>query len=286
MKRQRTYGLYRQNIARCAILIGAAGLWSFLDAQNTASAVAAPTEIRVTEGRGLPEALDQVQQKFLKPITYEEAPFESPTDLGRVTVQGKAGPRQLFVNPQALFTVTLGTVDSTPYYASQTVLSAYQNAGGRGVYKVVLQQSDRVDVVPVQVLGTGGSMREITPVMSRPLTFPNATRSLPQTVTLITDALSKVSGFKVIPMSLPGEPLTAVTLGANGESAADVIEKLGQAINSPVSFQCLFEPNEKAYYLNLKTVAPPSVAGGPALHGRRKNPKTGPSNSPFFTKTQ
>jgi ABC-type uncharacterized transport system permease subunit len=212
-------------------------------------------------------------------------PFESPAELRKVTVVRNEGPKQLLVNPATNFTTTLGSIDSCPYLAAHSVLSAYRNAGGRGVYNVV-QQNTRVDVVPVQVLAANGSMRDITPVMSRPVTFPNATRTLPETVKLIADALTSQSGFKVIPLNLPGQLLEQVEIGASGESGADVIENLGASLNRTVSFQCLYEPNEKTYYLNLKSVAAAPAGGGTPVHGRIKTPKTGPQNSPFFDKTQ
>lgn len=228
---------------------------------------AQPITITVTGVRGVAEALDRVQQLFLKPITYEELPFESPAELRKVTVLGKEGTKQLLAGPVSDFTVVLDTVDSSPYLAAQSVLGAYKSAGRPGTYQVV-QQNNRVDVVPAQVLGADGSTRHVTPVMSRPVTFPRAKRTLPDTVKLIVDALASESGFKVIPLNLPGQLLEQVELGATGESAADVIENLGKSLNRSVSFQCLFEPNEKAYYLNLKSVTAPPVPGGPPAHGR------------------
>ena len=41
-------------------------------------------------------------------------------------------------------------------------------------------------------------------------------------------------------------------LGANEESAADVIQKLGNSLNRKISFQCVLDADAKTYYLAVK----------------------------------
>ena len=241
-----------------------------------------PTTIDSRDGRGLAYVLDRLQGLYLTRVTYEEVPFENPAELISATVVYNGISTAVLANPVINFSVTLGPSDSSAYAAAQSVMVAYGSASMPGTYTVV-QATGRVDVIPARVLGVSGAIRDVAPVMSRPVTFPVATRTVADTVQLIVDGLSASSGFRVVLLDAPH--LEAVSLGAAGEAARDVIGKMASTLGLPITFQCLYDAGDKTYYLNVKIVAPAPVAGGPALHGYIKPlPRVGPANSPFFTK--
>ncbi len=204
------------------------------------------------EGRPLASLLDQVQHRFLSPITYEEAPSEKS---GRAPV----------------LSVTLGSTDTTPYYAAASVLHAYIAAGLPGAYKVV-QHEGWVSVLPTQV----------PPVMSHAVTFPAMERNAIDTLQLIVDGVAQASGKKVILLNVPFWPSERLTLGAAGQPAADVIESIGAVNHRPISFQCLYDPLSKAYYLNVTIVAPKPEPGTTTVPKPAR--RVVPRNSPWFTK--
>lgn len=123
---------------------------------------AAPTTL-VGTGRALPSILDQVQKRFLSPISFEEVPFESPSELSAVTATVGGAPNTMLTNPRFDFSVTLDNSAATTYLAAQAVVDAYSASGGPGVYHVV-QRKHRVDVVPFQVLSIDGSLRNVQPL--------------------------------------------------------------------------------------------------------------------------
>ena len=215
--------------------------------------------IPVTGIRGIAEALDHLQEVFQTPIAYEQLPLENPRKL-----QTEA-PKLLFIDP-ATALIQISGASRNPYLAAQSVLTAYRNAAEPGVYGVyrVLQQSNQVNVFPIQVLAIDGSLRDVTPLMSRTISFPAAPRLLGDTVELIADALSKASGFKVLPIGLPGLPTEQAELGANRESAANVIAKLGARLNHPISFRCIYDPDARAYYVTLKSLRLLPHSGSPS----------------------
>lgn len=254
-----------------------------LSSAQEAPSLHLPITITVNTGRPLAEVLSRVQQELQSPIDYEEAPYESAVDLKSISILQNGSPRTLRVRPIVDFSVILNVGDSTAYLAAQSVLSAYIIAALPGTYKVV-QQINRVDVMPTSVLGANGSARDVTPVMSWPVTFPLARRSIAATLQLIADSVSRGSGTKVLALNLPFGILDTVEFGANGESAGDVIENLGVKLGRTVSYQCVYDATSETHYLNLSLVAPKPVPGGPALHGLQKHPTAGPANSPFFIK--
>jgi hypothetical protein len=275
----------RRSHPLCAVILAAVGAGCALgpsaaSAQNTTGS----TTMTAPNVRSLADILSRVQQMFLTPITFEEVPYQSAAELRSITVLRNGSPQVNVVNPVTDFNVTLGQTDSSSYLAAQSVLSAYKGAGRPGVYAVI-QSNNRVDVIPTQVLGANGSMQSVTPVMSQPVTFPPATRSIADTLQLLVDDVSRASGFKVLLLNAPGLPLETVELGAAGQPARDVVATLATALKRPLSFQCLYDAGSQTYYLNVIAVAPDPVPGGPAQRGRIKPvPTVGPADSPFFIK--
>ena len=123
-------------------------------------------------------------------------------------------------------------------------------------------------------------------MMSHSVTFDYGTWRLYDVFALITKAVSAQSGYKVIQLSLPGYPQEEIEMGATGESAADVIQLVGEKLHRPISFQCLYEPNEKVFYLNSYYIGPPPVPGTTTKAAKAPLPKYGSQSSPFFKKSQ
>lgn len=249
------------------------------------TAPVSPITLASQNARGLADVLTRVQHLFLAPITFEEVPYENAAELKSIVVVQNGIPQTRLVNPVIPFSVTLGSGDLSPELVAQSVLSAYKQAGGPGTYTVV-SLKNRVDVMPTQVLGSDGSLKSInTPIMSQPVTFPVATRSLSDTLQLLLNDVSRESGFKMVLLDIPGSQTEAVALGAAGVPARDVIANMGAALNRTVSFQSLYDVASKTYYLNVMAVAADPVAGGPPHHGYiNPQPTVGPANSPFFIK--
>jgi hypothetical protein len=286
---QHANGNYRTRLFFGKLVLGAVCtiVLALIPSAATAQGVpgsSAPITLASQNERGLANILNRVQHLFLSPITFEEVPYENAGELRRITLIRDNLPESRFVNPVTDFSVTLGEMDSTPYLAAQAALSAYKSAGRPGFYTVV-ELNNRVDVMPSQVLGANGAMKTITPIMSYPVSFPPATRTLSDTLQLLVSDVSRASGRKVILLNIPGGLLETVELGASGLPARDVVAEIGTALKRPVSFQCLYDVGSSTYYLDVMSVTPDPVPGGPPQHGYPKpRPTVGPIDSPFFIK--
>ena len=245
-----------------------------------------PPTIRVDTGRPLAGVLEGVERVFLSPVTFEEAPYESAEDLVQIPVATGAGQKiESSLRRTEPFSVTLGATDASPYLAAQSALNAYTNAGLPGVYSAAVR-GGTVDVQPVEVRGVDGLMKTVAAVMSTAVTFPVATRGAADTLRLVASAIAGGSGATVVLLNAPFWPSETLTVGASVEPARNVISDIGAQIGRPISFQCLWEPTEKRYYLNVSIVAAPEPPGRPASGGPffLPMPKAPPSGSPWFNK--
>src|SRR6185312_6329464 len=154
--------------------------------------------------RPLAQILLQLQQAFLSPIDYKEVAYESYPILKSTSIVTKQGRKTLLFTPKANFSATLTQEKSTPYFALKSVLAQYKTAGlyATDGYQVI-QQANRIDVLPYQVLGANGSMRKVTPVMGYPVTFPPNERTIEDTLALLFQQASLASGKRITLLSDP-----------------------------------------------------------------------------------
>jgi hypothetical protein len=244
------------------------------------------TTYSVRSGRPLAEILFAVEHKYLVPVTFEEAPFESDSDLQATPIKQTDGSIYTFHElPVVDFRVTTNALAAG--IAVRTVLEDYGAQKLPGVYDMI-EDSDRISVFPRRVRTSTGNMRNVSPVMDYPVTFPLATRGATATMELVTSIISKESGMHVEPLNLPFQLTDTITMSANGQSAADLVKQIGVMARVPLSFQCLYTPTTRTYYLILEGVYAPVPAGGaPPPTGvllLPPMPKAGPSNSAWFTK--
>ena len=236
-------------------------------------------------GRPLAQILLQLQQAFLSPIDYEEVAYENSSILKSTSIVTKQGRKTLLFTPKATFSATLTQEDSTPYLALQSVLAQYKAAGlyAADGYQVI-QQAGRIDVLPYQVLAENGSTRKVAPVMGYPVTFPPNERTIEDTLTLLFQQASLASGKRITLLTDPFTSSNAkVSIGANAETPGDILADIGESIGATLSYQCLFDPSDSAYYVNIYPVAA-SVTGSLYNNKAPGNPQTQPTRSVFFTK--
>jgi hypothetical protein len=201
--------------------------------------------------RPLAEVLLQIQQAFLIAINYEEVPYESDSVLRTIDVNTIRGPKKFRVTPQTDFVATLTEADSNPYLALQTVLSQYKHAElyAADDYRIV-QQDSYVDVLPIQVLGIGGSKHQVTPVMEHPITFPKSERTANETLELLVKEISKVSGRQItLAWNRYLDP--KISIGADAELPSQILAKMGEGLGVTLSYQCLYDASDSSYYVNI-----------------------------------
>ena len=238
-----------------------------------------PTTLSVNSARPLADMLARIQQLYKVPVNFEEAPYADPTELKASNAMGANGRRTLApVGGQ--FQVVLDEKDTDADSAVQTVVMAYTASGLPGRYQV-MQREGSVAVVPVQAKAIDGQMHQISPIMETPITLTAEPRPTLEALNLLAAAIFKSTGAKIY-VSTVGIPESHITnQGASGEPAEEVLSRiLGDPAH--IAFQALYDPNGKAYYLNIA----PIPAFVPAGNTAKKKVLSPPQNSPFFTKSK
>lgn len=242
-----------------------------------------PFTISVSGHRPLVDALDQLQQKTLKPVNFEEAPYESPVDVGTHAVQTLAGLKQISFPTGGGFSATFSGDDA--YSTAQAAVASYTAAGLSGTYRA-RQNGSHIDVVPVNMLTADNSPVSLSPVMDTIVNFPVASRSVLDTLQLVVDTMSQVSGRTVLLAAAPIGPNPMVKIGADKETAESAIFDLfAQLSPAPIYFRMLYDPTSRAYYLSIRGV-PASI--GNQIQPQAARPQPVPpqpaGNNAFFKK--
>ncbi len=102
---------------------------------------------------------------------------------------------------------------------------------------------------------------EVKPVMSAPVQFPSATRSVVETLQLVAQSVSSQTGAKVVLLNLPFHLTDTVTMAAPGEPAREAIGSPGKIFGVAFASQCLYDATDKTYYLNVNSIFPGNPAG-------------------------
>lgn len=237
-----------------------------------------PVSISTEGNHALAAMLDHIRHLYSTAIDFEEVPIEYSSDMWISPVLMKSGAHPVAARRGKL-TVQLDKNDRTAYQAVETVLAAYTGSGLPGLYQAI-DEGERVDVIPIQTRGVTGSMRRVTPIMDSSITLDYQPRGTYKLIQDIAVAISKVSGTTVY-MSAIGAPETLSVdtepSGFSGEKARDALAKIGG-----FSYQALFDPGERAYYLNIGPATSPPVPTQPTTPKAR--PSGRPQTSPFWVK--
>ncbi len=248
------------------------------------------TSVSFNGPRSLAAALAHIQTASGIPINYEEPPYENSADLLRTGQQSHPGLRPMIVArtiPSPIVVSLIGLSPTSDAMISvEAVLGAYHKAGLPGTYKAI-RRAGGIDVIPSQVVGALGSMKAITSIMGRNVSLPYGERTALDTLQMIIDSVAKASGYQIRLLRTPfytKDMSNRVALAGSGQSAADELLNLAaRAEVGKISYQLMFDPNDRSYYLSLISVSP----NHPTETARPPRERQGnATDNPFFIKAK
>lgn len=207
--------------------------------------------------RPLSQALSAIRRGYGWVVDYED-PLYSNSDL-----TSNSDPRF----PSRAFKVPAGgafqsTYPETPYMWSRTdseeavldkLMADYNQSGNPGQFTVLPQFDGSYAVVGTEPGSTA------PPILSTPISIPSGTRSLGDTLHLITGAVSAASGVALYVSGSPGIVRrlirSQVTIGANGAPARYVLVQAFTQANWKVAWDMRCTAPMPGCWLNLIPVS-------------------------------
>lgn len=245
---------------------------------------AGPSLFTTNKPRPLMELVRQLEGRFGWRITYEEAPYESAADLVNVVsatyLTAHPGASFLIPRPQQL-SVTVpntapvfsapgtGTAASGLIQAAIASVIAQANSNGGGAFAVSFS-GDFAHVVPTRYRKKDGTVSAFQAILDTPVTLPSAQRTIRETVNLICTQVAAIRGIAINEGTIPTNLYHEVqSTYANNETARLVLARTfetasaeHQAMGVPpvrITWDLLFDANDKAYYLNTHAIVTGSM---------------------------
>jgi hypothetical protein len=232
--------------------------------------------IENTDRRPLVGALDKLEAIFGTPINYEDVPYEAASDLEDVST-----PQHRASSPgYALLVPRKGHVKIPREQTSgadrmlplMSLLANYRSERLPGDF-VIEEANGIVYVVPKKVLGRNGQERNLSSVMTTPITIPYGQMRVVEAVAAILNATSKATQSEIQVGSLPFSLRDTIEFGANSEPARNALARLFAKAGSEgrLSYRLLYDPILKLYMLNVRRVShcdmvePSSKDAAPAM---------------------
>jgi hypothetical protein len=113
-----------------------------------------------------------------------------------------------------------------PAVLLQRAIDIYNSSGGVGAFRL-LRTGDVFHVIPAKTRDVNGKVVEVTPLLDTPVTIPEEERTVQQTLSVITDAVSSVTPVSVVSGGLYlRNPWKKIVFGAQDEPARSALLRL------------------------------------------------------------
>jgi hypothetical protein len=240
--------------------------------------------ISVQDPRPVAAALSILEQKYGYAISYEDPELTNVYDTKDATAEiaaqhgGRTNGSKIIVPKGGLFQFHYAIENGKPREDARSLLermvSEYLSLGGHTAFTVTKQDTKtgtQLHVIPKMVHAV-----DQQPLLDRVISIPSKERSGLEMLGEICQQLTLVSGRRVGVGNVPINALMAyhADLGAENESARDVLSGLLSRIDSGMVWRVFFDPGLKWYMLNLHVVAPPSTAFVPPVSRRSHSDPT------------
>jgi hypothetical protein len=256
-------------------------------------------EVSETEGtvhilannpRPLAQALDALREKYGWSVSYEDPRWLFKSDWKEAAGTPADSNAPLFPAGgrfAAEFPASLAA--SAPPASAQTssaeeekavrlIVEAYNRGDNPGRFELRKSTPGNLSVVGVAAHDAKGQVSPQKAIFDSLLTLPRSQRSATETIQLLCEKLSSISGTNVSLGVTPRNLLdhNQVTVGGAEVAARDLLLEILTLTHGNCYWRLLFDPNSKGYLLNLHQLR---ALKAPAKESP-KDPGKGPSGDP------
>ena len=219
--------------------------------------------IDATGGAPLATVARVLERRHGMAITYEDPVFADPADLapaapalaGSSAGTLRQGVRSANVKLSYAVSPATGRPEDLAAIVRQAI-GLHEGQGNPGRFRVE-RDGAVLHIIPAQVKDASGQWRDATPVLDTELDFPAADRNLEDTITLILQQVSQVSGVRVVSVQEPinVERRIPLRLGAARARARDLLTQAIGSLPKPSSWSLRYMPGGKRLALEIHSVS-------------------------------
>lgn len=203
--------------------------------------------------RPLAQTLDALLQKYAWPVSYEDPRYGAGADL----VSAHIGSSQMTVPGGGSFAVEFSEKAPDEEKTLRTVVEQYNQSKNPGRFE--LRHADgNFYVVGTAARDNKGALATQQVLLDFPITISSKERTVEETVNEICSELSSHAhtavAIGVVPTSLLEH--NKVTVGGTKVPARDLLLQSVTGTHHALYWRLLFDPNSKAYTLDLHSVKP------------------------------
>ncbi len=202
--------------------------------------------ISVNSGRPLASAIEEIEKRFGRVITYEDPFYLYAADIEDVTLavrrDGRTEPRVL-VPRGGEFSFRYPAAAPDPSVALERLIEEYNLSGHPGAFRLITTR-DAYHAVPSEVRNPAGVFEPHASLLDVNISVPAGDRTVLEMVKAITEAVSSPGIARVVVGTVPINAMsqTHVQRGATAESARTVLSRTLGAIQAPLSWKLFCDP--------------------------------------------
>jgi hypothetical protein len=203
------------------------------------------------------------------PVIHDPRPLDKVVDF----LEAKYGWRMTYEDPLVLYpgdwvdSARFGSIDmqdvlppvlsarDDPAVLLQRAIDLHNAGGGAGVFRL-LRTGDVFHVIPAKTRDVDGKLVEVTSLLDTPVTIPEQERSVGQTLSAITDAVSLATSVTVKYSSMGfRHDMEKVVFGASNEPARSALLRLFDMTgNETATWGLLCSAGERSCVLNKRSI--------------------------------
>ncbi|MFZ0804569.1 MAG: hypothetical protein WAN03_00220 [Candidatus Sulfotelmatobacter sp.] len=214
--------------------------------------------------RPLDQVLDALRLKYGWAVGYEDPRYTAAQDLTEGTSGNAAGVK---FPSGGNFSAEFSANAPDEEKILRQIVDTYNHSKNPGQFEVRPSAGKQFSIAGVAAHDDKGAMTPQTPPLDVQVTLPSEERSLTATLDLLCQEISKQSHIDVAVAVTPRSLLSKTTTKLGGKAQArELLIQIIAATTHKLYWQVIYDPNSKAYLLNLHSLRAAEPAEAKPAH--------------------
>lgn len=261
--RKRTFWILAFIISSAAIASG----WSLKGLLSTPASAVQPQQkerITVNDPRPVASAIESLETRYGRVITYEDPPLVNADDTRDVTESVRRDLHKYAPGTAPRVIIPRGGELSVEFNAAdpvEVVLLSILNESERvrtGTTFRTEESNGMIHVIPQSIKGMGGETVPVRSILDGPVQLPQQQRNGMQMLEAWRDAVSRKSKKRIIIGAIPlnlfltDKDEQGLSSQNARDALVDILARFGRGVK--LSWQIFYDPGQKIYAINIHQV--------------------------------